>query len=183
MKGHHIAWMGCRIFLLFVLIALSAPVFAQTPTAKGNLGDPETEATQQSWLLDCGETEGISQGRCRILQTVVLRESRRPLLTAAIERRPGGAGRSLVLKVPHGILLPPGMALEVAGMERQVLRFRLSDATGVFAATVVSDKMLDALKKGYRLKVSVVTASGQKLGVPVSLRGFTAAFKEMNAKL
>ncbi len=160
-------------------IAIPAPGQAQTP--KEDLGAPEAEQAQDPWLLDCGESEGFSLGKCRIMQTVVIKETGQPLLTAAMEARPGEEGYSLILKVPHGILLSPGMALEVKGVERIVVRYRLSDATGVFAATVVSDELLSAMKKGDTLKVLVVTANGQKVGIPVTLRGFTDAFEKLNA--
>ena len=164
-------------------LAVAVPAMAQTPTEKQNLGEPAEADTQQPWLLDCEEAEGFSQGRCRILQTVLIKESKQPLLTAAIERRPGVGGYSLVLKVPHGIFLPPGLAVDMEGVERQVLKFRLSDATGIFAATRVDDAFLEALKKGAVLKVSVVTSQGQKVGIPVTLRGFTAAFEELRKRL
>jgi invasion protein IalB len=163
-----------------VALACAAPAHAQAPTPKGDLGAPEAEPSQQPWLLDCGEQEGFSLGKCRLLQTIVIKETGQPLLTAAMEQRPGNAGYSLVLKVPHGILLTPGMALEVDGIDRMVLKYRLSDATGVFAATIVTDKLLGAMKKGDALKVSVVTANGQKVGIPVTLRGFTDAFNKLN---
>ncbi len=162
-------------------VSLAVPGHAQAPTPKGDLGAPEAEQAQDPWLLDCGETDGFSLGKCRLLQTIVIKNTGQPLLTAALEARPGEKDYSLVLKVPHGILLTPGMALEVKGVERIVLRFRLSDATGVFAATVVSDELLLAMKNGSTLKVSLVTAGGQKIGIPVTLRGFTDAFEKLGS--
>lgn len=167
-------------FAAFMWIAHVDQGHAQAPTPKGDLGAPEAEQAQDPWLLDCGEADGFSLGKCRLLQTIVIKETGQPLLTAALEVRPGEKDYSLVLKVPHGILLSPGMALEVKGVERMVLRFRLSDATGVFAATVVSTELLDAMKKGNTLKVSLVTANGQKIGIPVTLRGFTDAFEKLS---
>lgn len=171
------------LFAMGAALALAGPAPAQTPTAKQDLGQPAEAETQQPWLLDCDEAEGFSQGRCRILQTVLIKDSGQPLLTAAVERRPGVGGYSLVLKVPHGIFLPPGLAIDLEGTERQVLKYRLSDATGIFAATRVDDAFLEALKKGETLKVSVVTSQGQKVGVPVTLRGFSAAFEELRKRL
>ena len=162
-------------------VAYAGAGIAQTPTPKGDLGAPEAEQGQDPWLLDCGESDGFSLGKCRLLQTIVIKETGQPLLTAALEARPGEKDYSLVFKVPHGILLSPGIALEVKGVERLVLRFRLSDATGVFAATVVSPELLNAMKKGNTLKVSLVTARGQKIGIPVTLRGFTDAFGKLTS--
>ena len=178
-KHTRVAARSALAFLCAASIAASAQ--AQTVTPKGDLGAPETEQAQDPWLVDCGEAESLSLGKCRLLQTVVIKETGQPLLTAAVETRPDGRDYSLVLKVPHGILLPPGMALELEGVERMVLRYRLSDATGVFAATVVSSELLEAMKKGDMLKIWVVTAEGQKVGIPVTLRGFAEAFKKLGS--
>lgn len=164
---------------LAVAVAVSVVTLqatAQTTTEKGNFGAPQSAENQEPWLIDCGEAGGFSQAKCRLLQTVIIRETKQPLLTAAIERRPDGEGMSMVLKVPHGVFIPPGMALELEGQKPQVLRYRLSDATGLFAAMILSPEYLEALKTAGALKVSIVTANGEKVGVPVSLQGFTEAF-------
>ena len=174
---HHMARMFGNLIVALVVAACAGHALAQQPTDKGNFGAPQAEQTQEPWLIDCGEAGGFSQGSCRMLQTVVIRETKQPLLTAAIERRPDGSGLSMVLKVPHGLLIPPGMLLELEGQKPEVLRYRLSDATGLFAATPLTPEYLEALQKGETLKVSVATAEGQKVGIPVTLRGFKTAFE------
>lgn len=159
-----------------------APAIAQsTTTPKGDLGAPQAKQKQDPWKLDCGEAGGFSQTTCRMMQTVIIKETGSPLLTAVIEARPDASGLSLLLKVPHGVLLAPGMQLQLAGMDPVALKFRLSDETGVFAATMLSDKMLGAMKTGDTLKINVITSSGQKVGIPVTLEGFATAFDKFNA--
>lgn len=167
------------VLLAAVFWLLASSAGAQTP--KGDLGEPEPEENRNSWQLDCSETEGFSTGACRIMQTIVIKVTKQPLLTAAVERRPAGQGYALVFKAPHGLLLTPGLALETDGIERMVLHYRLSDATGVFATTAISAELLDALKKNETLKVSVVTAAGQQVGIPVTLQGFEEALGQLEA--
>lgn len=157
-------------------------VSAQTgATPKSDFAAPQARQEQGPWRLDCGETGGFSKATCRIMQTILIKETGAPLLTAIIERRPGDEALSLLLKVPHGVLLTPGMRLQFHGIEPVVLNYRLSDGSGVFASTVLSGQMLGAMKNSDTLKITVVTSSRQSVGIPVTLKGFAAAFDKIGA--
>lgn len=174
-----------RIMLISVLCYIGAgswPVPAQVATTpKGDFAAPPGGQSQGAWRHDCDETGGFAQTSCRMMQTVIIKETGAPLLTAMIEKRQGDRALSLLLKVPHGVLLTPGMRLQFHGIDPVVLKYRLSDQTGIFATTVLSDRMLEALKNGDVLKVTVVTATRQSVGIPLALDGFAAAFEEFSA--
>lgn len=157
----------------------TAALAQASATPKGDFAAPKSHQEQGAWRLDCGETGGFLQTTCRMTQTVLIKETGSPLLTAMVERRPGDRALSLLLKVPHGVLLASGMRLRFDAIEPVVLNYRLSDETGVFASTVLSEQMLNALKTGDTLKVTVVTSSGQAVGIPVTLKGFATAFEKI----
>ena len=156
--------------------------FAQATTTQKS--DPLTQApAEQSepWAVTCRKNDNGAATGCQLSQHVLIKKTGQRLLSVIVEPRPTKSGLSLLFIMSHGVLLPPGIAVDAPGIEQIQLRYRLSDKDGVYAATELTDKLLNIMKSGNELKVTVVAASRQRVAIPVSLNGFTAAFTKFDA--
>lgn len=146
--------------------------------------DPLTQAPaeqQEPWSVTCRKDDNGALTGCQLSQHVLIKKTGQRLLSVIVEPRPTKSGLSLLLVMSHGVLLPPGIAVDAPGIEQIKLQYRLSDKDGVYAATELTDKLLELMKSGNELKITVVAASRQRVAIPVSLNGFTAAFTKFSA--
>lgn len=155
-----------------------APIFAafaQTATTETGA------AAQQSppppnWTIACTADGAEAPLRCRMVQEVYMASSKQKVLTLTVNG-PANPGEpaTMTLALPHGIHLPAGAVLKVDEGEALKLDFQTSDQAGVYAGTTLAQPLLDTVKRGNAMTVTISDASGKALAIPVNLTGFTAA--------
>jgi len=146
--------------------------------------DPLTQAPAEQrdpWSVTCRKDDNGAPTACQLSQHVLIKKTGQRLLSVIVEPRPTKTGLSLLLVMSHGVLLSAGIEIDAPGVEQIKLNYRLSDKDGVYAATELSNELLEFMKSGKELKVIVVAASRQRVAIPVSLNGFTAAFAKLSA--
>lgn len=127
------------------------------------------------WRYDCPQGQA-----CRIYQSLAEQGAERAFLTMEVVRREqGGTYGSITL--PLGIYLPPGVALRVdQGLTRE-LPVTVCLPGGCKVLLALDDKLLDAMKRGNRLRLRFYQASEDPVEVGLSLRGFTAGHAALGA--
>ena len=116
------------------------------------------------------------------------------LVSAAIREVEGSKNRSLMVMVPLGMAIPPGVRAAVytpdqwskAAKNEKVdekklkpvkLNFSLCHAAGCTAEVIASDELLGSMKGGGGLMVLAMNAAAKPIGFPVPLTGFKAAYE------
>jgi invasion protein IalB len=156
-----------------VLLALPGLTAAESGSQAG--------VKYQDWTRRCepiGETE---KAICYISQNLVLRESGQRLLNIAVgylepatPKQPRG-----VITFPLGISLPPGITVQIDQGQTRQFPIERCNKNGCIAAFTVSDELLAAMKAGLQARITFHDAKRKAIGVPVSLRGFTAGFNSL----
>lgn len=115
------------------------------------------------------------------------------MVSAAIREIEGGDKKSLMVMVPLGMALPPGLRAAVYSKEQWAqaaknekidekslkpvaLRFSLCHAAGCTAEAEATADIIEQLKTGGGLMVIAMNAGAQPIGFPVPLDGFTEAY-------
>jgi invasion protein IalB len=153
------------------------PVGAQTPPA----GQDMTERKFQDWLLRCGPTQ---QGRevCEMQQQTNDKEGR-TIMAVAVGTVPGRSDVGLLIILPLGIALPAGVQLAIDGGAEMPLELDRCERQGCRIEMLIEPDLLTRLKAGREAKVffEADDPEGQRrrLGVPLSLLGFSAALAEL----
>jgi invasion protein IalB len=154
---------------LAAAIALSAPASAQ------DADRPTAEEPQffDDWGFRCsGEGEVDS---CEIFQTLVVSEGQQRLLHMAIGYVQGVERPIGVMVVPLGVALPPGLTIQIDDGEQQTFEFERCDQAGCRVELLMGSDLIEGMRAGGTMNVTVVDASRQGIQIPVSLSGFTAA--------
>jgi len=114
------------------------------------------------------------------------------LVSAAIREVDDTDKRSLMIMVPLGMAIPPGIRAAVytkdqwakAAKNEKIdekaltpvqLKFSLCHAAGCTAETIATKEILDQMKVGGGIMVIAMNAAARPVGFPVPLAGFTAA--------
>lgn len=115
------------------------------------------------------------------------------LVSAAIRNVEGSEHEHLMIMVPLGMAIPPGLKAAVytaeqwekASKNEEIddsqlkpidLKFSLCHASGCTAEVEASKDMIDQMKSGGGMMVLAMNAQAKPVGFPVPLDGFTAAY-------
>ena len=90
----------------------------------------------------------------------------------------------VTVTTPLRTLLPEGLSLQIDTGNRQRYQFAMCDVTGCFVRFGLTENGLDAFRRGNQANVQIVSADRRDAPVilNVSLKGFTAAYKDLLAQ-
>jgi invasion protein IalB len=134
----------------------------------------EEATSYQNWGLRCPE-----QGHCVLSQRVFLEDAKAPLVALAFTRLGEPPSLHALLRVPLGVALASGAALQVDQGAPQGWPFSHCDREGCLAIQPFSDEMKAAFRAGREARLTFVSLDGKGITVPVSLLGFSAGLKAL----
>lgn len=155
-------------FLLFFLI-----IFLPFAAAAQNT------APQDAWAVRCEKGVKNRPGACEMYQRLVDVQTGMRVAEFAIGRHGGGEMARGVIVLPLGILLPPGVTLQID--EGEMFRFdvRYCTVDGCYAYVDLSDQLLDLMRSGGQAVFRFRTYGGEVIDMPMTLAGFTKAYDEI----
>jgi invasion protein IalB len=98
------------------------------------------------------------------------------LVSAAIRQVEGQDKEALMVMVPLGMALPPGVQVKVDEKEPVKLQFTLCHAAGCTAEGEATKAVIDQMKTGKQVVVAAINLAGKAIGFPVPLTGFDKAY-------
>jgi invasion protein IalB len=116
---------------------------------------------------------------CSLVQNLLAGEQKQRLLTVILQRTPQ-AGHAMTIALPHGVLFPPGVSLQVDETAEKPLVVQTSDQNGAYTGTVIDAPTLTALRGGKTLKIGFTAGNGQRIIVPVTLKDFPAGLTALD---
>lgn len=166
---------SCGLKTMLLVLGLGAAVLGQAIAAAPKDGEKFTD-----WSARCQKPKDAEQEQCYIFQNLVLKEGGQRLLHIAVMYLQPDNQPAAIVTVPLGVLLPRGVGLQVDDGEKIRFAYERCDASGCTGGLVLTDTVINALKKGKQAKFSFFSGTGQEVAVPVSLSGFTAGFNALD---
>jgi len=142
---------------------------------------PEDVQTFQDWRVQCESPEGAPQERCYMYQNLVMRESGQRVLLVGVVRDAQNA--AAIFTAPLGVLLPPGVTIQVDDGDEMRVPFQQCGRQGCVARLRLGDELLSAMRAGLEAQVTIYRADQQPVSLPVSLKGFTAAYTALGERV
>jgi invasion protein IalB len=157
----------------------------RTTTAPPPASEPGLEVRQfQDWAVRCGRVAEGAAEACEMVQQR-LDEQGQTVLAVAVGKVPNSENPGMLIILPLGIWLPPGVVLRVDGGEEISARVERCERRGCQVELLLEPNALAVLKSGREANVlfQIYDENGQPkvVGVPFSLLGFTAALNEVMA--
>lgn len=146
---------------------------APAPTASTAAAQPAGPA----WQLVCppaaASAAPAASQPCSLVQNLLAGEQKQRLLTVILQRTPQ-SGHNMTVALPHGVLFPGGVSLQVDEAPEKPLVVQTSDQNGAYTGIAVDAALLTALRGGKTLKIGFTAGNGQRIVVPVTLKDFPA---------
>jgi invasion protein IalB len=129
-----------------------------------------------AWTVRCEEVDSDGQPECIMYQNLVMRTGGQPVLQLSVGFAPPDNQPMVVLNLPLGIYLPPGIGIRID--EAPPARFPVErcDPDGCQAVMKLRDTTVEQLRQGSKLEIEFHDGERQPLEMPLSLDGFSAAF-------
>jgi len=156
--------------LLLLLLTLG---FASQVQAK-----PEHGKKFKDWTVVCEKLPSSGEEICNIFQNVS-NDQNKVVLQIAIGFPPGQDRPQALITLPLGVLLQPG--IEFAGGTAKAVRvpFSVCVKNGCVAIMKLEDDVIKGMKAGTKGSVKFAAAQQKIIEIPVSLSGFSAAYKSL----
>ena len=151
----------------------------------GETGPPDAELLNfKNWAVRCvsNETSGEKKA-CVMFQRLNLDSGQHLLTMQVLKQQVNSEDNKIVdtavFAVPWGVHLKRGLGINVDDGEVYRVEYERCDPNGCYAGMILVDDMLQSMMKGNEARISFVEPSGKALSVPVSLSGFTAAYRSL----
>lgn len=160
----------------------------QAQTAPAPAAAPAAQASGPAWQLVCGQAPAATptpspapaaSEPCSLVQNLLAGEQKQRLLTVILQRTPQ-AGHNMTIALPHGVLFPAGVSVQVDEAAAKPLAVQTSDQNGAYTGTAVDAALLTALRGGKTLKIGFTAGNGQRIVVPVTLKDFPAGLTALD---
>ncbi len=135
----------------------------------------------KDWANQCETDPNLKKEICYTSQTIVVKGKDAELLNIAVGHVPEAEKPILRITTPLGTLLPEGMKVQIDAGEVSRLPFVFCSRIGCHIEVGITDKFLDAIKKGNKIKLTFLDLGGRSFEVPVSLSGFTKAYNSLQS--
>jgi len=143
---------------------LSAPAIAQ----QGNV-------SSSGWFKTCNEADGNKV--CVVEYRVVASDGNQLITTISLVEVTGAVERKIFrVIVPTGRSLPPGIQIQVDGKRSVVIPYLFCRPNICAAEAALNDQLVKVFKAGGRLDVTSLNFQSKPNAVPITLKGFTAAY-------
>jgi len=180
---------GRRAALRGILALALAGLVLSAPAARAQQqGQNQQQQSQQpaepqnSWVKLCQEQETVKDGAvsstkiCLTHHERLSSENGMVLVSAAIRNISGMDKETLMVLVPLGVALPPGIQVVIDDNKPIPLRFTFCHVGGCTAEAEAKPEMIQSFKKGNQLRVLALNNRGKTVAFPVPLDGFTKAY-------
>ncbi|MFL4470138.1 invasion associated locus B family protein [Tateyamaria armeniaca] len=113
---------------------------------------------------------------CRLAQSLVAPRSETTVLMARVY---DSQTPTLVLTVPLGAFLKPGILLSIDGDAPRAFAYEICDEFGCHAGVPMDDGLLRDFRRGLKADVAFVDGAQEQISVSLSLVGFTNGMKAL----
>lgn len=146
-------------------------------------GGPQATVVEQHglWVFECATYGSAEAEYCTMQQVLTVNDTDDIALAVTIAYNPQSGEPIMLAMTPLGVDLAVGMGIKIDDGPQLGVPYTICQRIGCRAAAPLTAPMLGSLKAGNTMSVSY-SYRGQRVDVPVSLDGFTAAHAALEAK-
>lgn len=166
--------LGLPAAVLAAVLAWTNPATAQTLGNQPATGNEAPAQVFGDWHLRCRPFQEGGPDTCILLQNLINPEKQQPLMQIAAGLWPPDKARGMIVTLPLGVTLPPGIQIKVDNNQMAAVPFVQCGMNGCQAHVALDDNLIQAMKAGLQGMVSFKDPANRPVQIPFSLKGFTA---------
>lgn len=133
------------------------------------------EPSQTTWTKVCGKDQAANKEICYTTRDFVS-DTGQPVLAVAVYDVKGDANKIVRFLMPLGLLLRPGIRFGVDNSQPTSGAYAVCFPNGCFAEATVKDDVINAMKRGATLSVSVQNQAAREVSFSIPLSDFAKGF-------
>ena len=165
-----------RIPVINILVTVSLAFFSIMAANAVSAQDDAENGTPSAWLKVC-DTDPDSEKELCLITHELRTATGQFLASVAIREITGEVRKTMILSVPLGMLIQPGLRAGVDDGEKIEIKFGICFPNACFADVVVDENFIDVMKNGETLIVSALNQQAKPVPFRLSLEGFKDAYE------
>jgi invasion protein IalB len=155
--------------------AQQAPAAAAQQPAGPTIVQVKPEPSQTEWTKVCGKDQGANKEVCYTTRDFISDQGQ-PVLAVAVYDVKGEPTKVVRFLMPLGLMLQPGVRFGIDQGQPVAGRYAICFPNGCFAEQTVRDDVINQLKRGNTLNISVQNQGAREVTFAVPLAGFGKAY-------
>lgn len=148
---------------------------APAPAAPAQGQQAASPADKNPWVKLCGEDKNAKKEIC-FTQRELRTETGQFLASAGVREVKGEARKILLLQTPVGMLIQPGMRVQVDKGKQEAAKYTICFPNACFAELPINDAFVSSMKKGDEVILTTLNQQAKAVNFKLSLKGFTASY-------
>lgn len=143
----------------------------------------EVRARNQDWIVRCQPAPEDAFGAdefCEMYQQVSEQESEQTVLEAVIGFPPDADRPVALFNLPLGMLLPPGVQLQVDDNEAERFPVQICLQAGCRTSVELTEDLVSQMRAGERAILTIADPQNRQVEIPLSLLGFSASLDTLD---
>lgn len=162
-------------------IALSVPAFAQEsapqPAPEASPAAPpapQAASIQPEWVKLCGPDPATKKDICQTSRDLRA-ETGQTLVSVAVREEKGGK-RSLIMAIPPGMQIQPGVRVVIDDGQPVPGRFSVCFPNVCLVEAEVTDALINSMKRGAMMNLQALNVQARGVVFPIGLDGFAKSY-------
>jgi invasion protein IalB len=153
--------------------ATSAPPVAISNSSPSGGGQ---QVVQAPWTKICSTDPSTKKNVCAVRLEVVDSTGQQLLASATVQTKQDDPKMLLIISVPPGMLLQPGVQVVVDTNKPMPMAYSVCVPNACYADMDFTAENLKALRAGKQFTIAAINEAGQQVSMPISLTGFAKVY-------
>ena len=159
-------------WLALAVVAVGVPFGASAQDASAPAPTPGPDSP---WAKLCNADPASGKELCLVIQEIRA-DTGQFIASATIRTIAGDTKKSLIAAVPPGMLLQPGLRVQIDDGEQIEVKYGICFPNACYGELEVSDDFVGKLKAGGKLTLTTLNQQAKPVNFPMTLSGFTKAY-------
>ncbi len=159
-------------WLALAVVAVGVPFSASAQDAPAPAPTPGPDSP---WAKLCNADPASGKELCLVIQEIRA-DTGQFIASATIRTIAGDTKKSLIAAVPPGMLLQPGLRVQIDDGEQIEVKYGICFPNACYGELEVSDDFVGKLKAGGKLTLTTLNQQAKPVNFPMTLSGFTKAY-------
>lgn len=157
------------------VVALSALTGQAAAQQQGESAGEQVLTELLDWIKICNNDPKSKKDVC-IVNQELRTDNGQFLASVAIREISGEQRKVLLIAVPPGMLIQPGLRVQVDNGKQEQAKYSICFPNACYAEMVISDATIASYKKGTDLVLTTLNQAAKPVTFPISLKGFTKIY-------